>query len=183
MTEYDDRLREHLFDGIQEFDNRLPNWWLWSFYLACIFSVIYWIHYHVIGTGPLPREVYTIQMQEAEARLAQMDVSNETLLALAAEPTALAKGQKIFVQHCAQCHLPNAGGSIGPNMTDKYWIHGGQPMQIYKTVVTGVVAKGMPDYWERMLGRLACQQVVAYILSIKNTNVEGGKAPQGEPEN
>jgi cytochrome c oxidase cbb3-type subunit 3 len=182
MTGYDDRLRGHEFDGIQEFDNRLPNWWLWTFYVACAFSVVYWVHYHVVGTGALPREAYRAQMQDAEARLTRMEVSEATLRALAAEPTALEKGREVFVTQCTQCHLANAGGSIGPNLTDRYWLHGGSPMQIYKTVVTGVPAKGMPDYWERQLGRLACQQVVAYVLSIKNSEVEGGKAPQGELE-
>lgn len=186
-----DRLRGHEFDGIQEFDNRLPNWWLWTFYLACIFSLFYWLHYHVLGTGPSPREKYRMEMEAAEAeltaRLAEMDVSNETLTALSKEPTAVAKGREIYVQNCAQCHDRNPaddvvdlGGNVGPNLTDRYWIHGGEPMDLYNTVITGVPAKGMPDYWQRTLGDLACQQVVAFILTHKNTNVEGGKEPQGE---
>ncbi len=184
-----DRLRGHTFDDIQEFDNHLPNWWLWTFYLACIFSVFYWLHYHVLGTGPLPREKYAMEMEAAEARLSQMEVSNETLLALSKEPTAVAKGEKIYVQNCGQCHdrnladdIVNLGGNVGPNLTDKYWIHGGKPMDLYNTVIKGVPAKGMPDYWLRTLGPTGCQQVVAFILTHKNTNVEGGKEPQGEPE-
>ena len=182
VTHDDGPLRGHAFDGIQEYDNRLPNWWLWTFYGACIFSLFYWLHFHVLGTGPLPRDQYRAEMEAAAARLATMEVSNETLTALAAEPAAREAGQKIFVKHCTQCHKADAGGSIGPNLTDKFWIHGATPMDIYNTIVTGVPEKGMPNDWMRKLGPLKCQQVTAYILTIKNTNVAGGKAPQGDPE-
>ena len=184
MTEmtHDDRLREHVFDDdVQEFDNRLPNWWLWSFYLACIFSVGYWIHYHTLGTGALPTEEFRQQNEAAAARLAEMEVSDDTLFALSKEPTAVAAGREVWIDNCAQCHKEDASGNIGPNMTDNYWIHGGKPMDLYNTVITGVLDKGMPDYWLRQLGNLRCQQVVAYMITIKNTNLPG-KEPQGEPE-
>lgn len=188
MTEFPseaDRLRGHEFDGIREFDNRLPNWWLWSFYLACIFSVFYWMHYHVLGTGALPTERYQQEMEaaaaELEAKLADMEVTNDTLTAMANEPAVVAKGQEVFVTNCTQCHKSDGRGDIGPNLTDNYWIHGGQPMDIYSTIVNGVVEKGMPDYWLRQLGPVRVQQVTAFVLSIKNTNLPG-KEPQGEPE-
>jgi len=179
------QLRGHNFDGIEEFDNSLPNWWLWTFYLAIIFAVFYWFHYHAIGTGALPAEEFQQEMEAAEARLAASlegkEVTDASLLALAAEPTVVQKGAQIFATNCVACHLANAGGSIGPNLTDDYWIHGGKPTDLYKTVTEGVPAKGMIT-WLPVLGPLRCQQVVAYLLTIKNTNVAGGKAPQGEPE-
>lgn len=179
---YDDPLRPHVFDDdIQEYDNRLPNWWLWSFYLACIFSLLYWLHYHALGTGPLPAEEFRAENEAAEARLTSGEVTEESLAALAAEPTAVEKGQQVFVKNCAQCHNANGNGNVGPNLTDKFWIHGGKPMDIYNTIIKGVVTKGMPDYWERQLGRTKCLQATAFILSIKNTNVPG-KGPEGDPE-
>jgi cytochrome c oxidase cbb3-type subunit 3 len=177
-----DGTRGHHFDGIEEYDNRLPNWWLWTFYLACIFSLGYWLHFHTLGTGALPMAAFDRANEEAAARLTQSEVTADSLTALAAEPAALAAGRKVFLENCMQCHLESGGGNLGPNLTDAYWIHGGSPMDIYRTVVQGVPLKGMPDYWERTLGPQRLQQVVAYLLSIKNSNVAGGKEPQGEPE-
>lgn len=62
-------LREHTFDGIAEMDNKLPNWWLWSLYLACIFSVIYWILFHTLGTEDLPYAVYLAEEKAAAEKL------------------------------------------------------------------------------------------------------------------
>jgi cytochrome c oxidase cbb3-type subunit 3 len=180
-------LRGHRFDDdIEEFDNRLPNWWLWSFYLACIFAVGYWLHFHVVGAGKLPMDEYRAEMEAAAARAAQAEVTDASLLALAAEPAAVEQGRAVFEANCNQCHTvpggPIGGGLVGPNLTDKYWLHGGSPLDMWNTVTKGVPAKGMPDYWERTLGRTRCMQVTAFVLSIKNTNVAGGKAPEGEPE-
>ena len=182
LTNNSERLRAHVYDDdIQEFDNRLPNWWLWSFYLACIFSLCYWFHYHVLNTGALPNEELRAENAAAAALLTQGEVTEEGLIALSNEPAALEAGKKVWVANCAVCHQENAAGNVGPNMTDNYWIHGGKPMDIYNLVITGVPLKGMPDYWLARLGPLQTQQVVAYLLSIKNTNVPG-REPQGEPE-
>lgn len=181
----EDTLRPHDFDGIQEYDNRLPNWWLWTFYLAILFSVGYWIHFHVLGTGDLPREQFAKEMAAAEEnlqeRLSKMEISNDSLLAMAAEPGIVAKGREVFEQNCVTCHRADAGGNVGPNLTDGYWLHGSQPVDIYNTVTHGVIEKAMPT-WGPVLGPTKIQQVVAYVLSIKNTNVPNGKAPQGTPE-
>lgn len=180
-----DPLRPHEFDGIQEYDNRLPNWWLWTFYLACVFSVFYWLHFHVFRSGLSSQQSYGVEMADYTARkeavAAAMPLSHESLLELASDEVALRAGKEIWLQNCVQCHNEDGSGNIGPNMTDKYWIHGGQPMDLYKTVTQGVPDKGMVS-WEPLLGDLRCRQVVAYVLSIKNTNVPNGKAPQGEPE-
>lgn len=193
MTAHDAQphLRSHEFDGIREFDNRLPNWWLWTFYLACIFSVGYWIHYHVLGTGALPAEEYALEQAAAADAMVQTEVTDEGLLALSKEPAAVAAGKEIWKVNCAQCHnrldKPELAdidgiGNIGPNMTDNYWLHGGSPTAMYTTLTKGVVEKGMPDYFLGILGPKKCQQVIAYVLTLKNTNVAGGKEPQGTEE-
>jgi cytochrome c oxidase cbb3-type subunit 3 len=179
-----DQLREHTFDGIQELDSHLPNWWLWSFYLACIFSVFYWIVYHTLGTGDLPSEAYVEEQREAaariEAELAKNPVTNESLLKLSKEPAVVAAGEAIFKNPglCAQCHNPDASGNIGPNLTDAWWINGGTPLEIYHTVMNG----GRPDKgmqpWKGN-GAMWVQRVVAYVLSIRNTN-RPGKAHEPE---
>src|SRR5262245_6962570 len=89
-------LREHAFDGIREFDNRLPNWWLWTFYSACLFSVGYWILHHTLGIADLPAAAYLQEQRDAaariEAQLAQNPVTEELLLKLAGEPAIVEKG-------------------------------------------------------------------------------------------
>lgn len=183
MTAYQDRVREHSFDGIQEFDNRLPNWWLWSFYLACIFSVLYWVHYHVLGTGDLPVEAWKIEEQEAGARIAaQMakdPVTAELLQKMAGEPAVVAQGEAVFRQHCALCHKEDGSGNIGPNLTDGYWIYGGKPMDLFETVMHGR-PNGMQAW--NVYGRQFVTDVVAYVMAeVKGTD-RPGKEPQGEKE-
>ena len=114
--------RGHAYDGIEEFDNRLPNWWLWSFYLACIFSVFYWIHYHTLGTGDLPIESYDTEQAAAGARLeaeaAKNPVTEESLLQLVGNPAVVAEGQRIFqdMTKCALCHKPDGSGLGEPDL-------------------------------------------------------------------
>jgi cytochrome c oxidase cbb3-type subunit 3 len=179
MSDSQGTLRAHEFDGVREFDNRLPNWWLWSFYLACLFSVGYWFHYHVLGTGPLPAAEYQSELEAAAEKALAAEVTDESLEKLAQEPAAVAAGKQIWLVHCFACHKEDGGGSIGPNMTDKFWIHGGSPTAIHATIVNGVVEKGMLA-WKNIIGPTACRQVAAYVLTLRNTNVPGGKEPQGD---
>jgi cytochrome c oxidase cbb3-type subunit III len=174
-------VRAHSFDGIEEFDNRLPNWWLWSFYLACFFSVGYWIHYHTIGTGDLPSEAFAVEQKAAaarlEAQLAANPINDEALLKLAKEPAFVAEGEKIFkdMTKCALCHKPDGGGLIGPNLTDDMWIYGSRPMDIYESILKGR-PRGMLAHEAQGIGFV--QRATAYVLSMKNTNVAGGKPPE-----
>lgn len=182
--QYSDQTREHAFDDIQEFDNKLPNWWLWSFYLAVIFAFFYWVHYQVLGTGPSSAQELQQEMEAASATLARqlekMPLSDETLQKMASDPVAVQKGKELFLQNCVACHGPAGGGGIGPNLTDKFWIRGGKPLQIHTTI-----SKGSPDLtkgmiaWEPLMGPLRTQQLSAFVLSLRNTNIAGGKAPEG----
>jgi cytochrome c oxidase cbb3-type subunit 3 len=178
-------LREHTFDDdIREFDNNLPRWWLWTFYLACIFAVLYWGHYHLLRTGALPRAEFAAELRVAEqrqaAQLASKPVTGESLLALSRDPETVRAGREVFATYCVACHRPDGGGLIGPNLTDAHWIHGGAPEQVHKTITQGSPdpTKGMVA-WQPQLGAFKCQQVTAFVLSLKDTNVPGGKAPEG----
>lgn len=178
--------RGHTFDGITEFDNKLPNWWLWSFYLACIYSVVYWIAYHSTGFADHPGEQYELRIEAAEAaaeaeQLLEV-VDDDGLRGLAEDPAVVAKGAKVFAGTCAACHTPTGAGLIGPNLTDKFWLHGGSPTAIYKIVTEGAPdpTKGMLP-WRPQIGEAQCQQVTAFLLTLRNTNVAGGKAAEGEP--
>ena len=172
------KLLDHEYDGIQELDNNLPLWWLWTFFGAIIFAFIYWIHYSLVKDGPsldqeLAQGMAVIEMQRQSASQAPSDgeeVSEEDLVA---------QGSKIFKSNCASCHLENGGGSIGPNLTDAYWIHGADAASIKTVILDGVLDKGMPP-WKAILRPSEIKTVVAFVLSLKNSNVPDGKAAQGD---
>jgi cytochrome c oxidase cbb3-type subunit 3 len=184
MSEYrPDQIRDHTYDGIQEFDNRLPNWWLWTLYGTIIFAVLYWLVFQTLGIVPLPRERYEMKVIEAkEAELARMEeqgVSNESLQLQATLPARVNEGRALFEKYCVVCHNDQGQGKVGPNLTDAYWLHGGAPMDILNTITNGVTDKGMAA-WGRQLGPNRVQALVSYVLTIVDTNVPG-KEPQGEP--
>lgn len=168
----------HQYDDIQEYDNHLPAWWLWTLYGTIVFAVGYWFYYHGFNQGELP----LAELRREQVELAQKSgkgADEATLTTLSKDPTSIKTGQDTFTTLCAPCHAATGGGNIGPNLTDEYWIHGGGAEAIYKTVKEGVVAKGMPA-WGPQIGEAKTQAVTAYILSIRNTNVPGGKPPQGD---
>ncbi len=175
----------HEVDGIQEYDNKLPNWWLYTLYGTIAFAAFYWYHYESAGFGKSPAEAYQEEMDRAlAAQASQLQVGEatpEALLALSKDPNAVALGKQVFLSTCAACHRADGGGSVGPNLTDDFWLHGGTPDKIYKTIATGVPDKGMPA-WQPQLGALKTQAVTAYVLGLRGTNVPGGKPPQGERE-
>ncbi len=177
-----DQVLSHAFDGIEEYNNRLPNWWLFTLYASIIFAFGYWLYYETFVVGPGQEAAYEQVMQKAaEAELARASaggLNDESLLMMAGMPDKVAEGAQIFKTYCVACHLEKGQGSVGPNLTDEFWIHGPKPMNIHETVTNGVLAKGMPQ-WGLQLGPKRVEAVVSFVLTIKNTQVPG-KPPQGE---
>ncbi len=171
----------HVYDDVVEEDNHLPRWWLWILFGSTAFAAFYWFGDQELKAWGSPREQYEDQM--IAIRLADASrgggMSPGALLALARQPTTVADGKATFVSTCAPCHRADGGGGIGPNLTDEFWLHGNGPDEIWKTVHDGVPAKGMAA-WGPVLGEARVASVVAYVLTLKNTNVPNGKAPQGE---
>jgi cytochrome c oxidase cbb3-type subunit 3 len=175
-----DQVLDHEYDGIQEYDNRLPNWWLYTLYGAIVFAFLYWFYFHITQAGALPTERYDREMaRAAEEELARMagDLDDATLNRTAGDPARVDAGREIFGQFCVVCHGEQGGGSVGPNLTDAYWIHGGRPMDLLDIVTNGVLEKGMAA-WGRQLGPRRVQDVVAFVLTLRNTDVPG-KDPEG----
>jgi cytochrome c oxidase cbb3-type subunit III len=173
---------EHVYDGIVEHDNKLPLWWQWTLYGAAIFALVYWFGRRLDAIES-PGEAYAKVMAiehaaEAEQARKRGVVDDAMLATLGQDPVTVGQGKAIFTATCAPCHRADAGGNIGPNLTDGYWIHGGKPLDIFHTVRDGVPVKGMPT-WGPQLGEQRVETVVAYVLSIRNANVPGGKGPQG----
>jgi cytochrome c oxidase cbb3-type subunit 3 len=176
-------LTDHDYDGIQELDNSLPPWWKYGFYFTIIWAVLYLGYFHVTKTGPLSDGEYKNQMAEAEIQMAEYrkkaaNLVDETTVVLLTDAGELAKGKAIFESQCVTCHGASGEGKVGPNMTDKYWKHGGDIKDLFKTVKLGVSGTGMKS-WKSDLSPVAMAQVTSYILTLQGTNPVGGKAPEG----
>lgn len=173
----------HDYDGIRELDNNLPNWWLFILYASIVFGFGYWVYYESFESTPKQMDEYAAELL-ATQRMNEAFIANrgaatdEMLVALSKEPGKVEEGRASYAQFCASCHAAGGEGLIGPNLTDAYWIHGSKPTEIHKIVASGVPSKGMPA-WESVLGVDKTESVVAFLLTIKDTN-KPGKAPEGE---
>jgi cytochrome c oxidase cbb3-type subunit 3 len=175
---------DHNYDGIKELDNYLPPWWKWLFYGTIAWSAVYLLAYHVTDSLPLMDQEYQNEValaQDAKAKLAAskpaVTIDENTLVYEAKEEIIIA-GKKVYDTNCASCHMPQGQGSIGPNLTDEYWIHGGGTKNIYATVKNGVQEKGMIP-WGPVLSPEQIRDVTFYIISIQGSNPPNPKAPQG----
>jgi len=162
----DHSLRPHSFDGIQEFDRRMPNWWLVLFFGAIFFWVGYWAYFEWFRVGLNGRQEVAQAMAEIEAaRLAAAPTTdNASLWAMSRNAIFVEGGRATFATTCASCHGEKLQGGIGPNLLDKLWIHGGNPTDLYATLEKGVLAKGMPA-WVPVIGAKKSAEVVAFMLS------------------
>lgn len=174
----------HEYDGILEQDNRLPRWWLGTLFATIVFGAGYWGYFHTYDRGALPSVAYANAKAQELAREAERiqsagEVTAEMLVTLSKDAGTVAQGKDAFDATCVTCHDAGGKGKIGPNLTDEYWLHGGDAKSIYTTVHDGFLPKQMPA-WSKTLGEAKVRAVTAYVLTIRNTNVPGGKAPQGE---
>lgn len=177
-----DRLLDHEYDGIQEYDNPMPRWWVWSFWATIVFAVVYALDIPPIGSGPGRIAQYEQDIAAFRAAHPQGSggMSDASLAALMQDHEAVERGGKTFAQNCAACHRADGGGLIGPNLTDGFWLHGGRPAEILRTVTEGVTAKGMPA-WGKLLKQEQLTAVAAYVATLRARPAAGGKAPEGTP--
>ena len=175
-------LLDHEYDGIQEYDNPMPGWWVAVFWASFFFAIGYVFHYHVSPNGVSVADAYEADMAEARAIEAKRSlgeaVTEAGLQKLAADPALMKDAQAIFGQRCMPCHGEHGQGVIGPNLTDAYWLHGDTLLDIYKTVSEGVPAKGMPA-WKMQLTPIQTRQLAAFVGSLPQHPVPG-KPPEGE---
>lgn len=178
MSNENEPLTDHEYDGIRELDNRLPEWWLYLFFGTIIFSFIYWIHYEIAG-GLSSDEELALAMAELKGRQVQGPLLNDSQLAALMTPETLTLGEKVYTDRCAVCHGPQGGGVIGPNLTDKHWISGqGSKGDVFRLVAEGIPAKGMPA-WRDVVSPDELTAVSLYVHQMQGKFVDGGKAPQG----
>lgn len=165
-------------DGIEEYDNPLPNWWLGLFYICIVWAVVYTGWYHLGGRS----QVKTLAAEMADAEQRWPKSTQEAKVELT--PAAIAAGKQVYATNCVGCHGAELQGGIGPNLVDTTWIHGGAPEQVVATITNGVAAKGMPP-WGPVLGPEKVGQVAAYVISRGRHEgaeaAEDAGAPAPEP--
>ena len=165
-------------DGIEEYDNPLPDWYIGLFFITIAWGVIYMVNWHVIDHKSAAG-LYAQEM--AAAKLQYPDLDKKVVQDTSAETLAL--GQEVFTTTCAACHNVDMTGKIGPNLIDNKWIHGGEFETVVNTITNGVPAKGMPT-WGPILGPKKVAAVASFVLS-KNTGLPSedpyGGAPAAAP--
>lgn len=181
-------LREHEFDGIQEYDQKLPNWWLFTFYGAIVFTIGYWFIYYNLGemksSRTLIQERITLiqetKTKELEKTLATLDDS--TLVhTWATDPSLVGAGEATYMTNCSACHAADlsatmdAGGTKIPlpglALNDHEWKFGGKPMDLFKLINDGSPADSTGhngakmQAWGQTLSPKQIAEVVAYIIT------------------
>ena len=176
-------MMEHTYDGIEELDNPTPPWFMYLFYLTVLFAVVYGLYYHVYLDGNIQETEYKTEVAVAEkAREEYMkkfaNSVNENNVTAVTGAKDITEGAKIYSTNCIACHGDKGQGGVGPNLTDKFWIHGGDVKALFKTLTYGVPEKGMIA-WNKTLNPLQIQKVASFILTLQGTKPAGAKEPQG----
>lgn len=182
MAKETDEVRGHKFDDIQEFDNPLPQWWVWLFYATIAFAIAY-VPWVLLGDGNLLIDEYQVEMKAAEALLAKQQVrwDNAELEQWCGGGDAWrAPAAATYKAKCAACHRADGGGAVGPAFTDDVYLHGGKRSDIAKVITEGVPAKGMIA-WGKLLQRSEIRDLACYVRDLRGKTVAKPKAPQGLP--
>ena len=175
---------DHNYDGIKELDNNLPPWWLYGFYISIIFGAVYLIRFHIFNGENQFDELET-ELAEAKAAVeaykkTAKDLVDFNTVKLLTDTADLNAGKAVFESTCVACHMADGGGGIGPNLTDKYWILGGDISHVFKTISEGGRSgKGMIA-WKTQLKPTQIAQVASYVLSLQGTTPANPKEPQGD---
>lgn len=177
----------HTWDeDLGEYNNPLPNWWRWLFYITIVWGIAYLVLYP--GLGSYKGMLGWSQISQLEEELARAEkeygplyerFARTEIAELAKNPEALAVGQKLFLNHCAQCHASDGGGSRGfPNLTDRDWLWGGDPKQVQATIADGRTGT-MPPFGAA-LGEGGVKDVAHYVLSLSGSTHDSLRRVRGE---
>lgn len=180
MNDADEQLMDHNYDGIQELDNPPPTWIMAIFYITIAFSIIYGAYYFWLDVGD-PQDAKYVKKSELHDAKYQLVNESPEEIGLLSEAVDLEEGKAIYKEmNCFTCHGANMeGNAIGPNLVDDASIHGCDFQSIFNVIKNGVPAKGMTPF-KAQLSDSRIQKVSSYILSLKGSNPENAKEPQGE---
>jgi len=184
MAKPTDELLDHSYDGIKEFNNPLPRWWLYLFIFCIIWAAVYMFYYHFAGIGESSDAQYAKEMQAFQEQMMSKNTGSADIVLTKADFVVISDkpnldaGKAIYAKNCVACHGAGGEGGVGPNLTDDYWIHGGTYENIATTILNGVPEKGMIT-WKAVLKKDEILKVASFVKSLKGTNPPNPKAPQG----
>ena len=171
---------------LAEYNNPLPRWWLWMFYITMVFGLAYLALYPGLGTyrGYLNwthQGAYEQEMQAADQKYGPLfaQYAAKPIPEVAADADALKIGQRLFANYCAACHGSDAGGSPGfPNLRDADWQYGGDPATLTATILDGRQA-AMPA-WGAVLGDKGVEETTAYVVALSGRDADAQLAAAGK---
>lgn len=173
---------EHEYDGIREYDNPMPGWWVWMFAFTIAFSVLYGIYYHSDVPGRDLITDYEMAVgEDLKARFAEMgDLKTDaaSLLLYMKKSDYVSAGMSIFKGNCVSCHGPNAEGLVGPNLTDDTWKNVKELADVPRVIRDGANNGAMPA-WKTRMHPNEVVLVAAYIATLRGKNLPGPRAPEG----
>ena len=188
VTATADNTTGHVWDeDLTEMNNPMPRWWMWLFVITIVFSLIYLAAYP--GLGSYKGELRWTSVGEHAEEIAQADkelapiysqYSARPVEGLAGDPAAMAIGERLFMNNCAQCHGSDARGSKGfPNLADTDWLHGGAPDNIAQTITKGRIGQ-MPPMAAAVGTSDDVKNVANYVLSLSNSPHDSLRAQLGK---
>jgi cytochrome c oxidase cbb3-type subunit 3 len=178
----------HTWDeDLGEYNNPLPSWWTWLFWITIVFALVYLALYPGLGSYAgywKWTQVGQLEQENAQAnaqfgplyeKFARQDAAQ-----LAQSPEALAIGQKLFLNNCAQCHASDGAGSRGfPNLTDGDWLYGGDPASIKLSITEG--RNGVMPPFGPALGEQGTKDVAHYVMSLSGMANDSIRTARGKP--
>ena len=177
----------HVWDGdLGEYNNPLPRWWLWLFFISVAFGIGYLALYPGLGSyqgqlGWTSARQHDEQARADEAQAQQMlsQFAGKSVADLHASPAALTVGRHLFANNCAPCHGSDGHGNIGfPNLADHDWLYGGTPDDVETTIANG--RNGVMIAWKDVLGSAGVENVLAYVLSLSGRSLPTGDVAAGK---
>ncbi len=194
-------LRPHIYDGIQEYDQRLPNWWLFTLYIAIAATLVWWLYHFQFGLGQtdehrVEKEVTAVlDLQKGSAAASTAGLDDSKFWDMSKDSVAVERGKAVFSKICFSCHAPDltskmAGGVQlpGVSLVDAEWKYGGKPLDMVKMVNTGTpnpaenLTKGlqvMPPKGGLPLTPDEIKDVVVYVLSFNKQGPDNKAVPKG----
>jgi len=174
---------DHEYDGIREFDNPTPGWWHILFWASILFSLLYFYFFTFSPVSWTVQERWEQAQAEAYARvfgaLGDLEPDEPTMLGLKGDEKMMAVARGMFATNCAQCHGRDGGGINGVNLTDDVYKNARSLGDLLLIINNGAANGAMPA-WGNRLTQNERILLAAYVASLRNTNVPGGRMPEGE---
>lgn len=177
----------HVWDeDLDEYNNPLPRWWIWLFWITIVFSIGYLWIYPGLGSWQGASKWSSVEQYQDEVRLAEKThgplyarLASADLATLAADPEARAVGQKLFITYCSQCHASDARGGKGfPNLTDNDWLYGGEPQTIKTSIMEG--RKGTMPPMATGLEPAQVKDIANFVRSLSGLAHDAAAAERGK---